>query len=481
MGLYSIGSMSFLSVVLTLAPTANAMTQKSDAMGGKTPRIEVGVDARVELLSIVFRIAGAEEYQRGRVPAYSADVDSYFGPFAEHRAVRRVVELRQRYRISHDAVVKLAVHVDDATTLSESVSLTDTGTLGSRWQPEIARAFLEDLRVFANDTDFARFIDQHQELYRTTEARLEKQIESDQLAWLDEYFGEASRSLQIIPGMLTGRASYGATVVRDSGKDRYAIVGVETVDGSGVPEFDGAVVEAIVHELCHSYLRPILEDYSDDLRDAGVALYLSERSKMESQAYRSGSTVMNETLTRACTHRYLKAKVGAEAVEGDLIYNRSRGFVWIADVSRLLEIYEANRVQYSTFADFAPELTKFFANYTSDLPDSADKEQAGRPHVVKVVPANGATDVDPALEAIEVTFDRPMRADAWSVVGGGPKYPDTDTPAYDPARRVFRLPVKLEPNRDYELWLNRGQYESFASAEGVPLAPFRVAFRTRSR
>jgi hypothetical protein len=79
-----------------------------------------------------------------------------------------------------------------------------------------------------------------------------------------------------------------------------------------------------------------------------------------------------------------------------------------------------------------------------------------------------------------VTFDRPMRDQAWAVVGGGPNFPKvTGPPSYDAARRVLTVPVELQPDWSYELWLNRGRFDSFQSEEGVKLPSVHVTFRTR--
>ena len=472
------GSMNRVAVLLALATLSIVQSASPKDMDNKSPRIEVGVDSRVELLSIVFRIAGAEEYRRGRVPAYSAAVDDHFGRFADEDAVTMVHRLRDQYGISHDAVVKLAIHLEAGTGLEELVPLDQVTTLGNRWRVDAARAFLVELREFSQASQFDEFFEQQQELFSVTEQRLQAQLSTADLAWLDEYFGEPSRSLRVVPGMLTGRTSYGATVETRSGKDRYAIVGVEAVDESGMPRFERVVVESVVHELCHSYLRPVLETNFESLRDSATALYLLQRPKMEAQAYRSGYTVMNETLTRACTNRFLQAKGLPGEVASDFAYNRSRGFLWIEDVTRRLEEFEEHRERYPTFADFAPELIRFFDDLTRDLPHTVEELNARRPRIVKLIPPNGATDVDPSLEAIEVTFDQTMRTGAWSVVGGGPRYPKTGTPSYDADGKVFRLPVELEPEQEYELWLNRGPHRSFASEEGIPLDPVQVSFRT---
>jgi hypothetical protein len=96
-----------------------------------------------------------------------------------------------------------------------------------------------------------------------------------------------------------------------------------------------------------------------------------------------------------------------------------------------------------------------------------------------MIPANGATDVDPSLTAIQVTFDRPMKDGSWALVGGGPHCPETTgRPSYDSRRTTWIVPVKLKPEWDYEFYLNRGQYDSFRSAEGVPLESVHVTFST---
>ncbi|MBM4060537.1 MAG: hypothetical protein FJ265_05510, partial [Planctomycetes bacterium] len=111
-----------------------------------------------------------------------------------------------------------------------------------------------------------------------------------------------------------------------------------------------------------------------------------------------------------------------------------------------------------------------------------DAARAKAPKVVSIVPENGSQDVDPATKAIVVTFDRPMQDGTWSVVGGGEHFPKmVGKIAYDEARKVLTVPVELKPDWDYELWLNRGKYDTFRAEDGTPLVPVQVKFRTRSK
>jgi HEAT repeat protein len=106
--------------------------------------------------------------------------------------------------------------------------------------------------------------------------------------------------------------------------------------------------------------------------------------------------------------------------------------------------------------------------------------QAAPPVVVRTVPVAGATDVDPGLAEIKATFSKPMQDGSWSwSTWGEETYPKTTgQPRYLPDRRTCLLPVRLEPNRFYALWLNSDQFKNFTDAEGRPAVPYLLTFTT---
>ncbi len=65
--------------------------------------IDVSVDPRVELISIIFRLAGNSEYNQCRVPSYDRDVEQHFGPYKDHPVVQIAAELKRRRGVSVDA------------------------------------------------------------------------------------------------------------------------------------------------------------------------------------------------------------------------------------------------------------------------------------------------------------------------------------------------------------------------------------------
>jgi hypothetical protein len=106
------------------------------------------------------------------------------------------------------------------------------------------------------------------------------------------------------------------------------------------------------------------------------------------------------------------------------------------------------------------------------------------PRVVASEPANGATDVDPGLREIKVTFNREMQRDKWSWVmqracGVYPGYQGSPPPAFDETGKICSLPVRLSPNTVYALSINSFQHTGFRDLANHPALPYGLAFRTK--
>ena len=102
------------------------------------------------------------------------------------------------------------------------------------------------------------------------------------------------------------------------------------------------------------------------------------------------------------------------------------------------------------------------------------------PKIVATSPAVGATDVDPALTEITVTFNQEMGG-GMSWTGGGPEFP----PAPEGQKAQWRdkrtcvLPVKLEAGQYYRVGINSTSYQNFASAHGLAALPAAIYFTTQ--
>ena len=118
----------------------------------------VEVDPRVELFSIIFQLAGSNEYTQGRVESYTKDVESHFGPFRNHSVVEMAKKLRATRGVSYDAPMSLAVLLTDVEKLEIKVPLEPwPESLDRRWTAQNVRGFLEAARQFVRDASYGNF------------------------------------------------------------------------------------------------------------------------------------------------------------------------------------------------------------------------------------------------------------------------------------------------------------------------------------
>ena len=451
--------------------------------GEKDVAFRVAVDPRVELLGILFRLAGNREYNQARVAAYAADVDKHFGAFRDHPAVAQARSLCDHRGVSYDACMSLAVHLTDVQTLQPKVPLTPWPEgLDRRWPPDRVPDFLAAAKQFAADGKLSDFLLAHRSLYQTTESRLRELIRTEaHLEWFADFFGQQRDAVfQVIPAILNGPQSYGPHCRNADGtEDLFCILGVWQADKQGNPTFPSEVLGVVIHEFCHSYANHLVDRHTQELRPAGEKLFRIVATEMQSQAYSHWKIMLCESLVRASVLRYTERYQYRNVAWQALRQEKSRGFLWIEELSTLLGDYETHRADYPTLDSFFPQIVKFLDDYAEKAVARNDALAARRPKVVSINPPDGATDIDPALTEIRVKFDRLMNISSWAIVGGGPNFPETKGPGrYDLARTTWTIPVKLKPNWDYELMLNSSRHQGFQALDGTPLAPVHVRFHT---
>lgn len=109
------------------------------------------------------------------------------------------------------------------------------------------------------------------------------------------------------------------------------------------------------------------------------------------------------------------------------------------------------------------------------------KQKTAKPQIIGLIPRNGATDVDPNLTELRVTFNVAMGGGC-SWTGGGPdfpKIPEGKQVYWTDDHKTCVLPVELQPGKDYRLGLNSPSHKNFQSTGGVPLDPVSYTFRTK--
>ncbi len=120
--------------------------------------------------------------------------------------------------------------------------------------------------------------------------------------------------------------------------------------------------------------------------------------------------------------------------------------------------------------------------FTTQGADDELKKRVCVPRAISITPGNRASDVDPKVTEIRVTFDMPM-ATTFSWVGGGPRFPDVPEggmPSWSEDGKTCVLPVQLRPSWDYVLGLNSATHTGFQSQWAVPMKPVVYQFGTKA-
>ena len=490
--------MAFRAAALTLS-----LVLPSAQVAAQAKELRIGVDRRVELIAIIFKLAGSEEFSPTHLPQYSADIDRFFGPRRNHEAVTLARGLRDRYGVAQARVLAIPIRLTDPPELKERVPFDSSG--GWPAPPADTRRFVEAARRFAIDSRANDFFENHRALYDSVNGRIRPPLEhAVDLAWFAPYFGIPSDQMfVVVPLLVAAEGNYGPCMQPPGTlRECYSIVGNTPPDSTGYPKYDAGMAGLLVHEFGHGFVNPLGNAHRAEFERSAPRIHALVAAAMDLQSYPWPSMV-NESLDRATEARYIVAH-GDSAQLRDFYRGQLRGsWFWTEELATLYAQYEANRNAYPTFAAFMPRIIVYFDSLPDRVPAMQARYDVLRPKIVSLSIANRSDSVDPGLPEMVVRFDRPVRDDGWSVLPVlGPSGPTAESrqrfPKFtwravdstrvpfvigkglDSAGTTFRYGLALEPDREYDLQLGTPHGYGFRNvSDGVPVAPYRLRFRTR--
>jgi hypothetical protein len=466
--------LSALSVLFAASP-ALAQNASKDTGKAVAPR----VDKRIELTSIVSRLAGYNEYNNYQFKQYADDVDRHFAPFKNHPVVAFAKQVREKNKIGFDAVPSLAVHLNPPPALTPRVDFS-TSVLDTRWGKADAEKYAALLKQFYTDANCAAFFQEHAEMYRTAEQRFQTTLRQVDLTWYKRFYGEQpAGTFNLILGLLNGPGNFGPRVVHLNGtEDLYAVMGTWNTDKEGLPLYDDAFLPTIIHEYNHSFVNKLIEKNASLFERSGTALQHEFAEQMRQQSYAGWKTVVQESLVRACVVQYLKKNSSGKAkAQIQLAEEEARSFLWTGKLVDLLDEYENNRKMYPTLESFIGQIAHLFDTLPAQTADLKKSFALKQPKIVSVAPfQNNASLVDEGIQEIRITFDRPMlKRTGFQIIDT--RNPFISPPTFTADGKTLVGQVKLAPNSEFGLKLRSF---AFRSADGYPLAEdFPLYFTTR--
>jgi hypothetical protein len=447
-------------------------------------RLVPRVDERVELLSIVFRLAGNFEYNMSQLALYTTDIDRYFAPYKNHPAVTTAAKIAKDREVGFDAVMAMAIYLSPPPDLAPIVPFSDQVPEG-RWGKENATAFVSLLRDFYRDTNFHAFFAARHELYDLAESRFALLLGQLDLAWYKQFYGTMPNArFNLILGMNNGGGNYGPKVVFPDGREElFAIIGVWTKDDAGRPTFDShsGYLSTIIHEFNHSFINAVVHENAKEFGSA-ERVFKPVAGQMQQMAYDNPETMVDESLVRAAVILYFESH-GSEPSQtrNRIRAEQAAGFIWMDELCDLLRKYESDRQRYPTFKSFLPAVVEFYNSLAPRIGSKIAEFHERSVHVLRVEPfPNHAVDVDPEIKQLTIVFDQPLDpARGYSINYGSEgkeHFAISGHPQFVPGNKAITLPVELKPGWSYSFVLTG---LAFASPDGYPLESYEVSFKTK--
>ena len=332
----------------------------------------------VELMGILFRLAGASEYNECQVYTVVNSIDNHFASMKNHQAIALAKQYRQQ-GISYDAVTAYAnqlVFDEEGRLVFDSNYQEGSNSSFDRWNNQQKNDMLAAVNDFYEKSNFHDWFVSTQTEQQQAIASF-KQVCNMDYTWFDSFYGKNDKiSSRIILSFMAGNGNYGISLKRKDGAFLLTPVLGCLSQNNGNIGFYGDM-NLVVHEFSHPYCNPLIEANWSAISSKAEAVYTRVASIMQSQAYSNAMTMMCETLVRSCAIRYMISHNQENLVNQTLISEESKGFIMVRNLVQTLENREQETSKYPTLADFMSVLIEAINNFDPD--DSSNQGGTAEP------------------------------------------------------------------------------------------------------
>ena len=243
-------------------------------------KVRSAVDRRVELFSIIFRLAGNPEYNMKMDKNYVADIGAYFNKYNDEPVIGFARQLAREKNMGFSKVMFLAVAVQYQNN-HFSLIKTSEDNLAGKWDRDDALKFVKLVNDFYKTSAFETFFNAHQQYYAEATAQFDNSVNEFDQNWYLNYYGEHAIDYRVVLGLGDGGANYGPSVKPVNQKKLvYAIMGSWTF-AEGKPLFPKEVyLPYLIHEFNHSFIDHLLDEpkLQQQLKASGETLLEAQKN-----------------------------------------------------------------------------------------------------------------------------------------------------------------------------------------------------------
>lgn len=364
-----------------------------------------------ELTSIVFRIAEAPEYVNNVFLEYSEDIDNYFEKYKEDELIKFVKELRSKYGISYDAISTASAMIEiinGEVVIKKNLDIKKIATVDERWSEAVFRSFVYLLNKFYVKSNFNRFYNSHQHLYKTATLRANELLKKINLDWFNVFLGiQNNNTPLVIISLSNGSNNYSFSIPQNNGMLNGLVIGCNS-DDAGLPFFSERFLTVIVHEISHFNSNRLISDNWEEIKNASEKISLFVKNYMKDKAYGSSYSIITEWLTNLFSVMYFKDNQNSVIDSNSIVqFLEEKGFIWMDRSEMFMEHYVKNRICYPDIDTYMGQIIAFL-NYTANNIDLIFNEYNNRiPYIVDIFPLPKSI-ISSNIGIIEIHFSKPM-------------------------------------------------------------------------
>ena len=372
----------------TASKTINVLQKKKVAERGHNP--EPYFSETVELMGLLWCLAGAEEFNQCQVSSIANSADSYFAPFKNHKAV----ELAKQYKragFGNSTVAQYGIQIiinNKGEIIFDPDYLEGSNDSFESWGDKRKNDMLAAVNDFYKESKF-------HDWFISTQPEQEQAIASFMsicnfdYTWLDSFYGNTDKlSSRIILNFMSGTGGFGNKLTRKDGTLLLSPVIGSLRQENGVVRYANDV-HHIVHEFSHPFCNPLIDAHWNSIaRKVNEVFY--KVSDILEQSYPDAYHLIKECLVRASVIRYMISHNNQGMANQRLALEESRGFLFVRPIVKALEKREKEADKYPTLADFMPEIVAAINNFDPDKVETAEPDTLPKEYVdLGIVMDNG--------------------------------------------------------------------------------------------
>ena len=325
----------------------------------------VGMET-AELMGILSRIAGYEEYNEDFSIPYFKDIDQWFSPFNQHPAIEYFQRLRDQYHIAYDAPMSLAMrlNVENGKIVKLQEEAGGCG-LDSRWDNVNMQEFLGLLNQFYSDSRFHEFFLQHQSFYNGHLKEFnDKVMPYVHPEWFNDFLGcDNDTRHNIVIAFANGSSYYGASRhLKGQPWDQYDVINYVNFSQEGAYNNSIGIAGQLINMFNRFSPQPLVnsEGMTGDICEVADRLYDMNLTQMRMSQVPDGKSAIAKSITAAAGFIYMNMmdNEGGTKQNTQNLSDYSTVFTWMPELVTALGDYANNRNKYKTISDFYPQLAK---------------------------------------------------------------------------------------------------------------------------